>query len=141
MINDILDGISKAIGDTFGDIYKIYGDEETEQGVERPCFFISLVTSSTKNEPSKRYLDLNTFEISFFPAAKKSRAEMHTVGDALKNILKVLTLLNGTKLRGVNVHVEVVDGALHFFVTYQAYTSTPNTEEPMEAFTWEGRTP
>lgn len=37
MINKVIDGISKAINEEFGDEYNIY-TEEIEQGLKEPCF-------------------------------------------------------------------------------------------------------
>ena len=37
--------------------------------------------------------------------------------------LEYITLLNGDLVRGTNMHYEVIDGVLHFFVTYGLYVT------------------
>lgn len=115
MINDIIDGLSVALYDAFPSC-KIYS-EQVKQGLQEPCFFIDTVTSLEKpllKDRVKREIEL---DIHYF--TKGDNAERQRVAADLYQLFKFVTLLNGDTLRGWKLSHEIVDGVLHFYVTFK----------------------
>ena len=116
-----MDGISIKLNATFGSEYKIYGDTDIEQGSVNPCFFIKSLNPSRSRMVGQRYSSENPFDILYFPAVKGSNTELQAKGSDLFEALETITLINGDQLRGWGMSYEVVDGVLHFFITYKLH--------------------
>ena len=133
MINKIKDGISIAINADFGDDYEIY-TESVKQGLKEPCFSILCLNPTIQQTLGKRYFRTNQFCIHYFPTSDESQSECNDVAERLFGVLEYITV-DGDLIRGTEMHYEVVDGVLSFFVNYDMYVykNTVN-EECMEAF-------
>lgn len=132
MINKIIDGISVAINSEFGDPYEIY-TESIEQGLVEPCFSILCLNPAIDQKLGKRYFRTNQFCIHYFPKSDEKRSECHAVIDRLVTALEIITV-DGDPCRGTDMHSEVVDDVLSFFVNYDMYVYKNVTSEPeMEA--------
>ena len=119
MINKIIDGISVAINSEFGDSHEVY-TEDIEQGLEEPCFSILCLNPTINQVLRKRYFRTNQFCIHYFPSSSEKRSECHAVAERLMNTLETITV-DGDLCRGTDMHSEVTDGVLSFFVNYDMY--------------------
>ena len=133
MINEIIDGISLAINADFGDPYDIY-TESIKQGLNVPCFSILCLNPTLEQVLGKRYFRTNQFCIHYFPSSKEVRSECNSVAERLFGALEYITV-GGDTIRGTEMHCELVDDVLSFFVNYDMYVyKDVVTEEPMETF-------
>lgn len=57
---------------------------------------------------------------------------MFTVAAEMMDVLEIITLPNGDLIRGTGMNYEVVDGVLHFFVSYNLTLLRPTEDTPME---------
>lgn len=141
MINKIIDGISKAINEEFGDSYEIY-TEEVEQGLQEPCFSIICVEPKSDLFRQNKYHRQNQFCIHYFPSSKDKRNECFSVLERLYLAMEYITIeetiggetvestTRGTKMNGV-----YDDGVLHFFVNYDMFVNkVEDTETPMDSY-------
>lgn len=119
MINKIIDGISVAINTRFDDTYDIY-TESVEQGLEEPCFLILCLNPTSKQFLGKRYFRTNQFCINYFPSSDEKRSECNEVMEQLLSALEYITV-DGDLIRGTDMHCEVVDNVLNFFVNYDMF--------------------
>lgn len=138
MVNSIIIGISREIGKEFGKKYIVHA-ENMEQGLKEPCFFINCLNPSQKHvygyNNIKRYEKQNQFCIQYFPESKKVNAECNDVAGRMLRCMEYITP-NGAKrpIRGANMHYEVTDGVLNFFVNYDFYACQMyDSETAMEA--------
>ena len=133
MVNEIVDGISRALREEFGEDVFIYTDDTT-QGIEPPCFsIVSVEHASTQKRPG-RYLLENSFCIHYFPSTIEPHAECRGVAERMNRCLEIIT--HGDDLiRGRDQHDDIDDNVLHYFVTYDFYTQDIETKEPMTHLT------
>lgn len=132
MINSIIEAISVALGNEFGDGYEIHM-EEIEQGLEEPCFFIFCLNPTNNLFLGKRYFRTNLFCIQYFPASKEKQRECNGVAERMYECLEYITIYGeDTPIRGTKVEHEVVDGVLNFFVNYDCFIYKKEQQTPME---------
>lgn len=124
--NLILDGITLALRTAYPDSH-IEADS-IEQGLKAPAFTVLLISAEQVPQPGKRWHRLPRFDVLYFP--EKGREECYAVADTLSSILEVITLPGGDKLRGTGISFDVVDGVLHFLVSYNHFAFR-RTEEVM----------
>ena len=129
MINQIIDGISVAINSEFSDHYEIY-TESIEQGLEEPCFSILCLNPKIDQVLGKRYFGTNQFCVHYFPSSDEKRSECHAVLERLMYALEIITV-GGDQCRGTDMHGEVVDNVLSFFVNYNMYVYKEKVAAPM----------
>lgn len=129
MINKIIDGISVAINSEFGDPYEIY-TESIEQGLNEPCFSILCLNPTINQVLGKRYFRSNQFCVHYFPSSDEKRSECHAVTERLMDALEIIEV-DGDQCRGTDMHSEVVDNVLSFFVNYDMYVYKEKTAEPV----------
>lgn len=131
MIQDIIDGITNAISEVKEIEIHL---EEVKQGFDKPCFFILPITEKESNLIGDRAKRTLTFDVHYFTNEKdEPKADLLEVASFLYPSLRRITLPNGDLLNGFNLHYEIVDGVLHFFVTYKPIVIYPNhnVEEDM----------
>jgi len=119
MINEIIDAISIALDNEFGDGYVIH-KEEIKQDLKEPCFFVQLIDQSVSPLCGQRYLQNNAFCIQYFPESKLNPyAECNDVAERMMFALEYVTPLDADRaIRGTNKNHDLVDGVLNFFVNY-----------------------
>lgn len=130
MINMIIEAISTTLDKTFGEGYEIYM-EEIKQGLQEPCFFIQCLHPTTSLFLGKRYFKQNPFCIQYFPSTEKKQQECHEVAERMIECLEQI-FINQEFYRGTNMHYEIMDGVLNFFVNYNCFVSRMEIEIPME---------
>lgn len=107
---------SLALSEEFG--LPVYGDEAVVQGMERPCFFISVIEVSQIPLPSMRKRLQIPVDITYFPEESGKYLSMYQVGQELMSLLEVVTLPDGSRMRGRGQRYELSDGLLHFFESF-----------------------
>ncbi|HOL87034.1 MAG TPA: hypothetical protein PLK32_06735 [Defluviitoga tunisiensis] len=117
MVNDLIDGISVKLNQVFGDGVRIFS-ESVKQGLKEPCFFIAVLNPTQNPMIGVRYFREHSFDIHYFPSKDGGNQEIQDVASKLFDALEYITLLDGDLVRGTEMHYEVVDGVLHFFVDY-----------------------
>lgn len=142
MINDIIDGIAEALNKAFGAECTIY-KESIPQGFKEPCFSIVHIMGENVPYLTGRYLKKNRFDIHYFPTpGYQEKEEMYDVENKLHFVLEYITVSDKNKLdnlfRGTKMSSEIVDGVLHFFVSYDRFVGVQEPELPrMETLTTE----
>ncbi len=97
--------------------FPIYG-EEIRQGFEAPCFFVRALSSSGTKEIGRRRRRSADFDIHYFPdPGAKQNDGLYAMGDALMEIFEHLEA-SRTLLKPANARYEIVDGVLHFFLSF-----------------------
>lgn len=117
MISDILNGVSNALYNAFPDVKYIYL-ETVDQGFKKPCFFLTLIDEEEKPLLGNRAQRDVSLDVMYFPKCKEKQ-EMLDVASKLYSVLRCISLLNDDKLNGFKLKYEIIDGVLHFFVTYK----------------------
>lgn len=129
MINDIIDGVAGALNKTFGAECTIY-KETVPQGFKEPCFFIMHIQGENVPYLTGRYLKKNRFDIHYFPTpGNREKTEMYEVENKLHSALEYINVLD-ILFRGTKMSSEIVDGVLHFFVSYDRFIGVQETELP-----------
>ena len=122
MVNDLIDAISIKLNQVFGDGKRIYS-ETVKQGLQEPCFFIAVLNPLQTQMIGTRYFRQHPFDIHYFPAVQDNNNELQGMASDLFDALEYITLTNGDLVRGSEMHYEVVDGVLHFFVDYNMFVN------------------
>ena len=131
MINKIIDGISIALNAEFGDNYKIH-TESVKQGLKEPCFFIVCLNPTNNQFMGNRYFRQNQFDIHYHPkSTDEKQQECMDVEERLFDCLELIRIDDGLQ-KGTQMHGEMVDGVLHFFVNYDMFVyKIKNQTDPM----------
>ena len=141
MINKIVDGISKAINEEFGDNYEIY-TEEIEQGLKEPCFSIATVEPTNDLFRQNKYFRKNPFCIHYFPSSKEKKNECYAVLERMYISLEYIEIeekfdgvIMKSKVMGTNMNGIYDDGVLHFFVNYDMFVNKiEDAQTPMDSY-------
>lgn len=132
MINKIVDGISKALNQEFGDEYEIY-QNNVLQGLNEPCFFIAVLEVSKQQFLQNRFLQFNPFDIHYFPKDESNNQELQSTAERLLDCLE--WILPEEPIHGTDIYWQVEDGVLHFFVNYNMTRNRQIDKELMEEMT------
>ena len=127
MIEDVITAVSRALDENFNGACRIYS-ETVKQGLEPPCFIITAVDA--ENEPLLRKRSNRIYNLDVIYISKSGTyAEMYAAADKLFSALNIVTMTDGSGLLSYDKRYEVVDGDLHFFVTYQMTIRETEDEE------------
>lgn len=102
--------------------YRRYS-EEIKQGFQAPCFFLATINNQSEQKTiGKRYMRTISFDLHFFPPKGEGRSNerMYEIGDLLYMLLEVAQIPEQL-VYGSDMHFEIVDGVLHFFVDYKVF--------------------
>lgn len=125
MINEIMDAIAIKLHEVYGDEYEIH-QNDIKQGLQEPCFLITLIDSEKENLLNLRSKRLLPFDILFFSSSRKNQC--HSVSDTLMNELDMIKCIDGDLLHGTKMRSEIIDDVLHFFVSFN-YIAVVKEEE------------
>ncbi len=136
MTNLIIEAISIALNDEFGDDYEIR-TEEIKQGLKEPCFLLLCLNSTNELFRGKRYFRTNQFCIHFFPETDEANQKCHTVAERMRQCLEHITIESESlPIRGTGMQHEVIDGVLNFYVNYDFFVcSAVKPQESMGGMT------
>ena len=139
IINQIIEGITVAIAEEFGDDFNIYV-EQIEQELEEPCFFVHLVTGNHELFLGKRYQGVHHFDIQYFPSSDSIQRECNDVAERLSGCLEYIILYDdATKqneakpIRGGQMSYNLIDGVLHFNIYYNGFILKKEEQTEMES--------
>lgn len=130
MINDIVMAISRALDEKFG--CPIYA-ESVEQGLAPPCFIINVLNAESKPLLRIRSNRIYNFDVVYI-SKSGTYAEMYGIAEKLIAALNIVTMIDGTQLLAYDKRYEIVDGDMHFFMTYQMPVRETEDEDPMESY-------
>lgn len=130
MINELIDAISIQLNAAFGDEVRIY-QNEVAQGLSTPCFFIAALDMSIKPMIGRRIYYENPFDICYLPKGNESNTEMMDTAGRMADVLRVITIGNGDKVRGSRMRYGIQEGALHFYVSYNLFRVRTEETETM----------
>ncbi len=129
MINNVINGIAGALHETFGDDYTIY-TESIKQGFKEPCFSIITLEPTSEQAIAAHYLREYPFNIMYFPKDENhAKSEMYHMVERLFLAIEYINVLDNLR-RASKMRYEIVDGVLHFFVTYSMYVKRFTEPEP-----------
>lgn len=132
MQNSIVDAVSVALNEEFGDEYEIYG-EEVEQGFKEPCFFINIISASVRRYPVNRYLRHAALCVQFFPGSIEKNRECEEAAERMERCLEYIGSDKDLQ-RGTEMNHEVHEGVMSFFVEYNGFVRhEEKVENGMEA--------
>lgn len=121
MINKIINAISNALFNEFGESYKIYTDD-VKQGHSLPCFSIFCINPTRNHFFGNRYKNDNLFMILYFPSnTDEPTSEINEIIERLYECLEYIDE-SGDLIRGTDMKGETVDGVLNFMVQYNMFT-------------------
>lgn len=126
MTNDLMSCIGNALDKEFG--YEV-NMEEVKQGMKEPCFFLTLLDSSTKVVVGRRYEKRNQVSIQYFPESLQLQRECNEVAERLTLCLEYIEDEEGGFLHGTDMHYQVTDGILNFFVNYNFHVLKAEVEQ------------
>lgn len=133
MINKIIDGICIALNNEFGDSYEIY-TESVEQGLKEPCFFINSLNPTNAQFLNNKYERTQPFCIQYFPSSSEKNYECNEVLEQLNQCLEYISVSDNLT-RGTEMHGEMVDGILNYFIHYDFFViKQEDAEERMGEF-------
>ena len=130
MINLIIEAVSIALREEFGESYEIYM-KETEQGLKGPCFFISCRNSTNELLRGQKYFRRNQFCIQYFPGSGEIQQECNDTAERMWQCLEYVTADGGNgPIKGTKMNYEVIDGVLNFSVNYDYFVYRRKEEAP-----------
>ena len=118
----ILDGITLALREAFP--ASQIESKAVKQGLCAPAFIVLLASASQAPQPSGRLRQLTRFP-------RHGREDCYKAATKLCDVLEVITLPGGDKLRGSDISFSVADNELHFLVSYNYFAYRENEETPM----------
>lgn len=133
MANDNIRAMAIALDSEFGEDYEIH-TEKIRQDMKEPCFFISLLSQATDQYPSGRYHVKNLMRVLYFPKSEScAKEECLNAAERMRWALEVISLPDTEiTLRGTNMHHEIVDDVLSFFVNYSYFMRRIEKKPMME---------
>lgn len=138
MIQDVINAIAVALKNEFGSNYNIY-TENIEQGLREPAFSIVLLTADNEQIVGVRYKRTSVFDVHYFPKDQlNAKRECLEVAERLTLCLESVNFVDNI-YHMIKMNYEIVDGVLHFFVTYNPIVKrVTNPLDKMEKLTISG---
>lgn len=115
MIKKTIEAIARQLKKEFGEEYEIWIDAQ-EQGLKEPCFFVQIITDSQSLQLTGYYRHNQTFDIIYFPKTRNT-FELVEIAERLYPAMEYIEL-SDFLVRGKNMHTEIVEDTLHFFIDY-----------------------
>lgn len=135
MVNSILTAVTKRLGTTFGTSYRYYV-ENVEQGLQKPCFTVDMLTPLQRSRSPVLYDRTMPLVIHYFSGSEKNlKKDCYSMAEQIVECLEYLPFQT-TKLCGEDISWQIVDDVLQVFVTYKFMTKrVENNEIFMETLT------
>ena len=130
MVNDVLDAITKQLGQTFGSSYRYYV-ENVEQDLQKPCFTVDMLEPRERSINYKRYRRTMPVVVHYFNEERDTnKKDCYSMAERLVECLEYLTFKD-TVLRGENISWQLVEGVLQVLLTYRFITVAKPDDEKM----------
>lgn len=131
MVNDVLEAITKQLGQTFGSSYRYYV-ENVEQDLQKPCFTVDMLEPRERSINYKRYRRTMPVVVHYFNEERDTnKKDCYSMAERLVECLEYLTFKD-TVLRGENISWQLVEGVLQVLFTYRFDTHKLENLETME---------
>ena len=128
MVNTFLTAVTKQLGTTFGASYRYYV-ENVEQGLQKPCFTVDLLTPLQRSRSPILYDRTMPLVIHYFSGSEKDlKKDCYSMAEQIVECLEYLPF-DTTLLRGEDISWQIVDDVLQVFVTYKFMTKKVIEEE------------
>lgn len=129
MVNSVLDGITVALYDVFGDGYHYY-IENIEQNLQRPCFTVDVLNPQRRSRNAVIYDRTVPCVIHCFTENKiTTKHELYATGEEVMSAIEYITV-SQRLLRAENVSFQLTGDVLQVFATYKFWTE--NTEDEVD---------
>lgn len=119
MVNRFLDAITGAIKSEFGNDYKIH-TEDIEQGLDPPCFLITMITPQRTKQTHVTYKQSVLFAIQYFPEDDENyRDETYEVIGRLDECLEIVDVDWGVEVKPTFTEatdVNITEGVLSYIL-------------------------
>lgn len=112
-VNGVRQAVMQALDQAYPAI-PVHG-EEIEQGFTEPCFFVQLFPVAQTHLLDRRYRRSHSFNVQYFDARNR---DLHAMAEELYSLLYLIAIEDDL-IRGSSMSHEIIDGVLHFFVTYE----------------------
>ena len=127
MTNEVMDGVIAAIDSEFPDI-PVY-DEQVEQDLKQPCFFVRSVAPRQRLFLNRRYLRTELIEVTYFPPDEGRKRNANDVFERLFSSLEIIQagqdMRRGTEME---LHVDDESGTAVFTVNYRYFVTSSRAE-------------
>lgn len=110
--------------------YTLYKNKP-QKGMKTPCFFIEQIEPKLRKKSSDRY-NLSSLMTIRLHNDNASRTDLDSVGFNLMDIFTTLYVEGEALCHGKDIKYKVIDGVLHFFVTYSLTVIKPKKSIKME---------
>lgn len=136
-INDVYTAVTTTISQRFPNL-RIYEDE-MEQGIQAPCFFVKLLPVEQIQELGRRYKRNFPFDIHYYPDPNKDmQMDAHEMAEQLYELMEYITVHNKLQ-RGIKMKYEFKESVLHFMVEYHfRFMREKPLEQQMQTLKQEG---
>lgn len=132
MVNEMLNGISTQLYDTFGAGYKYYV-ENVEQKLTKPCFTIDSIMPLQRSRSRVLYDRTIPIVVHYFSNEKeKTKEDCYAKAELIVEALEYVPF-HGALIRGEDISYQLVDDVLQVFITYRFITKKlTSNEDDME---------
>lgn len=128
MINKIMDGITNALFEEFGERFRIY-TENMEQDVQTPCFIVRCVLPTDERWLGNRWKLTNKFSVQYLPYSDEPLRECNIIRERLTVALEYIGTPDG-KIEGTRFSSEMTNGFLTTFVNYDCFAYRITEKSP-----------
>ena len=120
MIRKIIDGITEALYEEFGENVNIYVDD-ISQGLEEPCFFVQLINASNQIFCGKRRRLVNQFSVQYYAKNPNDRLECVDVFERMNDCLEYISV-DGAPMGVTDMQLaDISDGVMTVTMNYNLY--------------------
>lgn len=94
---------------------------EVKQNLQLPCFKILTLNLEKKRQLGNRYKLIQNFDILYYPESDNDcTLECISILENLNEALEYI-VIDKDYIRGFNMHGEIINDVLHFFVDYNIF--------------------
>lgn len=129
MIKSVMDAITDAIYQEFGDGYQV-DTKEVTQGLTEPCFLIKPLRATDRPFRGERRALTNTFSIHYFAENREDRSECLQMFTRINDCLECVEM-NGHPIMASELEMDTIDdGVMTIHVSYNFYGKKAAEREP-----------
>lgn len=99
-----------------------------ERGANVPCFLVKQINAIQHKELNNRYKRLYSFDILYYSVNKDINVDCLRTADELAEGMEYLL---DYMARGTNIHYQIIDDVLHFYVDYGIRLIKQEQESPI----------